>query len=73
MMPTILFFLAYLAVTTTIGALCFDYALYSWLGLDGPWYLDVIGSVIMSGVTLPLTVLTWVLDVAGATFPLVQL
>lgn len=49
---------------------CFDYSLFAICGKDVPWYLDVIGGVVTNGVVVVVTILLYILQVAGIAMPL---
>lgn len=61
--------IAVLAVNLTIGAVCFDYVLYSLAGKDVPWYADAIAGLFLGEAAIPAAVICWILRLCGVEAP----
>lgn len=66
-------YLAALAFNISIGAWLFDYALYSILGKDVPWYVDAIVGLITAQIMLLVAAVCWVLRLTGMETPFVTI
>ena len=71
--PFVLFVLL-LCLVIAVGAflfcgMCFEYSLHCIFNKDVPWYLDIVGGVMLSVVNFPLAFCCYVLEVAGYTPP----
>lgn len=55
----------------TIGAVCFDYCLWGFFGVDIPWYADVLCGLFTGEVVVPLAVVLWIIS-WFATLPLAR-
>ena len=60
-----------LAVLLPIVGFCFDYVLQNTFEKDVPWYADVVAGLFASPVTVPGTVVLWVLKLCGVAMPLI--
>lgn len=52
-----------------IGAVTFDYALYSLFGKDVPWYADMICGLVLAQITVPVAIVCWILRLCGIEAP----
>lgn len=55
-----------------LGGVTFNYCLNAILGKDVPWYVDGICGLFVGGVTVPLTIILWILNQCGLVFPLIH-
>ncbi len=60
-----------LIISLTLGAVCFDYALYSFFGKDIPWYGDAACGMILSAVVIPLALVCWVIRACDVEAPFI--
>lgn len=49
----------------SIGAWCAQYLLLTWFAKDIPWYADMIIGLFLGELTIPLTVITFILKTFG--------
>jgi hypothetical protein len=63
--------LAILAFNLTLGGVCFDYALWSIVGKDIPWYADAIAGLFLGQFAVPIAVICWVVKLCGVDVPFV--
>lgn len=61
-----------LAIVLPIVGFCFDYVLQNTFDKDVPWYADVVAGLFASPVTVPGTVILWILKLCGVAMPLVH-
>lgn len=61
--------LSLFAFNLTLGGVCFDYALYSILGKDAPWWADVLVGMVTAQVTVPVAAICWIARLAGVEAP----
>ena len=61
-----------LAINLSIGGLCFDYALYSILGKDIPFYGDAIAGLFLGEIAIPLALVCWIVRLCGVPAPFVS-
>ena len=52
------------------GALSFNYCLWNIFGKDIPWYGDLMCGVFSARVTVPLSIILWILKICGVVMPL---
>ncbi len=64
--------LAFFALALTFGAYLFDYCVKFIFGVSLPWYLNAVGGVVGSEVTLPLAIILWLLSLGGVHGPFVK-
>lgn len=50
-----------LFINITLGALCFDYCLYSLTGKDIPWYGDILCGLFFGEIAIPFALLCLIL------------
>lgn len=62
----------FLGIGLAITGACFDYCLQNVLGKDIAWYGDAVAGAFAAPVTVPLTVVIWVLKLCGVGMPLVS-
>ena len=52
------------------GGVSFDYCLWNIFGKDIPWYGDVACGFLAAQVTIPLSIILWILKICGVVMPL---
>lgn len=63
-------YLLVLAFNLTLGGYTFQYCLKAFFYKDIPWYWDVIGGMFLGELTIPLAVITWIVNhIAGIPVP----
>lgn len=50
--------------------LCFEYSLMTIFGKDVPWYVDLLGGLILNGFNIPIAIVCWIIQLAGVEVPL---
>lgn len=53
-------------------AFCFDYSLNAILGKDLPWYVDILGGVILNAIITVLAFICWIVQLCGIASPFFQ-
>ncbi len=64
--------LAIAALPFWLLTFCFDYCLMAIFGKDLPWYIDLIGGIVLSGVIVATTVIIWIVQMCGIATPFVS-
>lgn len=62
-------FLFIMLINLTIGAVAFDYALYSLWGKEIPWYGDMACGAIMGEVAVPVALVCLIMRLCGVQSP----
>jgi hypothetical protein len=62
-----------LFVNLTLGSLCFAYVLHTVTGLTAPLWGNLVGGLFLGELTIPLTVIVWLLTICGAHVPFFHL
>lgn len=60
-----------LAFNLTVGALCFDYVLFTVFGKDVPWYADMAAGLLLGQFALPAAIICWVVRLCGVPVPFI--
>lgn len=55
----------------TLGGCLFDYALYSVVGKDVPWFADAVAGLFLGQFALPAAVICWIVRLCGVDVPFV--
>jgi hypothetical protein len=62
-------FIMALIIMAAICGFCFEYTIYSCIGLNVPWYADCIAGTLAAPLTIPAFVICWVLRLCGLEVP----
>lgn len=62
-------FLVIMLINLTIGAVAFDYCLYSLWGKDIPWYGDVVCGAVLGEFAIPVAIACLVMRLCGIPAP----
>jgi len=54
-------FLIYAVIAMSLGGLCFDYCLYSFVGADIPWYTDAPCGFLLFAPSIPVSIVCLIL------------
>jgi hypothetical protein len=58
-----------LIINITVGALCFQYALWSIFAKDIPWYGDVMVGLVGGQFAVPVAFVCWIIRLCGVEVP----
>lgn len=58
-----------LAFNLLVGGLTFDYCLQYIFNKDAPWYIDILCGLFLGEITIPLTLVLWLLDLVNIISP----
>ena len=67
----IAFYFSVVAFTLFLAAKMFEFSFWFVFGKDIPWYLDLLGGVVLNAVNLPLWVVTYISYSVGVQAPLI--
>ncbi len=65
-------FLIVLAFNLVMGALMFDYCLFTIFGKNVPWYVDMVAGLFLAEPLLPITIICWIATLCGVSVPFVK-
>lgn len=57
------------AIYATVGALCFNAALWLGWGVNVPWWLDVVGGIALGSLAVPVWLIFEIIHIAGVATP----
>jgi hypothetical protein len=59
---TCLLYTVFLVPFFAVAALCFDYSFYRLFGKDLPWYVDLVGGLVLNAINIPVAVILWICE-----------